>query len=81
MTCIKTGAIVHLPDYGVTAPADIYAVGEARIVRFNGNPLEIGSREPPRAVTHELHLNHGDNFWRPDLGTAVVDGNDLIETY
>ena len=34
MTCIKTGAVVHFPEYGVTVAADLYAVDGVTIVRF-----------------------------------------------
>lgn len=77
-TCIKTGAVVNLPDYNLTAVADLFAVGDSRIVHFNGDPCLIGLAGAgfPRPVTHRLYLNH-PNWWRPDLGVAVVHESDL----
>lgn len=78
-TCIKTGAVVQLPDYNLTAMADLFAVGDARIIRFTDDPRQIGHHGAgfPRPVTHRLYLNNRPNWWRPDLGTAVVHESDL----
>jgi hypothetical protein len=78
--CIKTGAYIHLVDYNLFAPADVFGVGESRVVRFAGNPCNIGSYgTPAKPVTHQLYLNRAENFWRKDLGVAVVDCHDLLE--
>ena len=80
MNCLKTGAYVCLVDYSIYAPADIFAVGEqTRVVRFNGNPRDHARFNPERPVTHNLYLNREPNWWRCDLGVAVVSTNDLEE--
>ena len=76
--CLKTGARVYLPDYNINAPADLFAVGATRVVRFNGDPKKVGTYgEEAPGTTHRLHLNRSTNYWRPDLGIAVVDARDL----
>jgi hypothetical protein len=76
--CIKTGAYVALSDYNLFAPADVFCVGDKRVVRFNGNVEQLGSFTPERQVTHVLYLNNLENYWRKDLGIAVVDESDLV---
>lgn len=78
-TCLKTGAYIHLVDYGLYAPADLFAVGDKRVVRFNGNLEVFGVFAPDRAVTHELYLSRQENYWRKDLGIAVVAFGDLVQ--
>lgn len=80
MNCLKTGAYVELIDYGMFAPADIFAVGETRVVRFNGDLEKLAQFQPARTVTHTLYLNRKENYWRKDLGIAVVDQSDLTTT-
>lgn len=79
MSCIYTGAYVHLPDYGVYCPADLFKVDGVTVVRFSLNPVEANVREPLRKVTHQLFLNlDGNNlFWRPDAAVAVVPSHAL----
>jgi hypothetical protein len=79
MTCLKNGAYVHLVDYQRWAPADIYLVGETYIVRFNDNVLDWCQYKPFKPATHALYLNRHDNFWRDDLGIAVVNFEDLVQ--
>lgn len=76
--CIKTGAYVHLVDYGLYAPADLFQVGDKRVVRFNGSLPDAGSFTTERATSHILYLNRKENYWRKDLGIAVVDQSDLV---
>lgn len=79
MTCIKTGARVWLPDYNLIAPADLYAVGDSIIVRFNGDPTKYEGNfhlagSVPEGATHIVHLNfRGENYIRLDTGTLVVE--------
>jgi hypothetical protein len=75
--CLQTGAYVHVIDYGMYAPIDIFAVGDARVVRFNGGLEDVGVFEPQRPVTHTLYLNNSENYWNKKLGIAVVDHSDL----
>lgn len=76
--CIKTGAYIHLVDYSRYAPADIFAVGGKRVVRFNGDIETESTFDPHRHVTHTLFLNNSENYWRKDIGIAVVDESDLL---
>jgi hypothetical protein len=78
--CVKTGAYVYLIDYGLFAPADIFSVGTNLVVRFNGDLDTYGSFEPAAEPTHVLYLNSKENYWRKDLGIAVVDQDDLTPT-
>ncbi len=78
--CIKTDAYVYIPCYGVFEAADIFAVGDKRVIqlhpnfgaRFNGNEL----RDP----THTLDLNSRKNYnyWNKERGIAVVESEDLV---
>lgn len=81
MTCIKNGAYVSLPDYGLFAPADIYTVAGVMIVRFNGDVERLGSFVQLKPVTHVLYLNDngGNLWWRKDLGVAVVPAEALLD--
>lgn len=77
--CIKTGAYIHLIDYGMYAPADLHAVdNDVIVVRFNGNMELYSSCEPERSVTHKLYLNTGINYWNKHLGVAVVPADCLV---
>lgn len=73
--CIKTGAWVYLEEYGFSAPADIFAVGEhTRIVKFNTYVMEEGAhfyRDPPCRITHYATLG-SSGWWREDIGTLVI---------
>lgn len=66
MTCIKTGAVVHFPEYDVTVAADLYVVDGVTIVRFFPGQWRPNDREP----THIAYTEGG--FWRPDLGVLVA---------
>lgn len=76
--CLKTGAYVSLPDYGLFAAADVFVVGETRVVRFNGDLDHFGIFEPLRPITHILYLNNQENYWEKTLGIAVVAACDLV---
>lgn len=67
MTCIKTGAVVHFPEYGTTVPADLYAVDGVTIVRFLPEQWNYGDRSK---ATHIAYTREG--FWRLDLGVLVA---------
>ena len=76
MSCIRTGAYVSIPDYGIHAPVDLYQIGDAIIVRFNGDPTDRScSYGPPwRPITHVLHVNRypQHTYIRFDTGTLVL---------
>jgi len=67
MTCIKTGAVVRFPEYGVTVAADLYAVDGVTIVRFIPSQWDYGNDREP---THTAYTEGG--FWRRDLGILVA---------
>lgn len=80
MTCIKTGAYVSLPDYGLFAACDLYQVGDSIIIRFSCDPRDVGSNYcQERKVTHIVKLNFaGTNFIRFDIGIVVVESRAVI---
>lgn len=65
--------------------ADLFDVAGAMVVRANGAivrggnamPLERCTEAQVRAITHQLHDDHGRGFWREDLGVFVVP-KDLV---
>lgn len=71
MPAIYTGARVYFLDYGFSAPADLYAVGDAAVViRWNVEGKRYGRLDDTTGVTHRVVI--GDDFHRPDLGMTVV---------
>lgn len=55
--CIKTGAYVYLPQYQVYAPADIYKIAGAILVRFPRDFMrKVARSEPQRQATHVLTM-------------------------
>lgn len=82
MTCIKTGAIVHMYGHDWVFSADLFEIAGAIVVRANG-PLRLG-RNAFRSsdgssvnpflgrVTHVLEPGPEAGFWREDLGVFVV---------
>lgn len=82
MTCIKTGAIVHMRGHEVVFSADLFEVAGAIVVRANGpivrgknafNATDGSSVNPFLGrVTHVLEPGPETGFWREDLGTFVV---------
>lgn len=85
MTCIKTGAIVHIPCYDLVFSADLFQVENAVVVRANG-PLKRGENAFPlkrfcgrHQPTHNLlDSMAGNEFWRDDLGIFVVPQTRLV---
>lgn len=77
MTCIKTGAIVYFMNYDVVAPADIYQVGNARVVRIPMSLDEYRVMSLDLKPTHAIRSTGIMEFWRPDLGVFVVP-EDLV---
>lgn len=85
MTCIKTGAIVHMKSHDLVFAADLFKVGTAIVIRSNG-PLTKGKNafapgEHNVTVTHELASEaiYREEFWRMDLGVFVVDARRVTE--
>ena len=85
MTCIKTGAMVHMRGHDLIFPADLFEVAGAIVVRANG-PIVRGKNALPahdprvrRAATHVLHPGPEDGFWREDLGVFVVPKAQCVE--
>lgn len=74
MSCIKTGARVYLDNYGSSAPADLFAVGECIVVRFPQAYDECCVFDnPPTRVTHIVEVFDGNDYWwRKDLGVLVI---------
>ncbi len=84
MSTIYTGAVVSVPAYGFTAPADIDEVGDTYIIRFSGDPRdEKAFRNFGRPATHVLEANppqlnfltmepFNNIYLRLDLGIVVV---------
>lgn len=80
MTCVYTGALVRVENYGLQAAADVFEVGDVLIIRFNGNPEENPiahtDERPPTHIIETFHRE--DTYWcRLDLGTLVVS-QDLV---
>jgi hypothetical protein len=74
MTCVYTGASVYFPEYGFYAPADLYLVGAAVIIRWNveGKYYTTVDRA---AASHQAITRNG--WHREDLGVTVVPLLDL----
>lgn len=48
-TCIKTGAVVHFPEWNMTHAADLYAVGNCILIKMNYADFYASTN---REVTH-----------------------------
>ena len=61
MSCIKTGARVFFPDYGMATVTDLYAVADDTVlVVLNGDPRKHQDnyvKSPPKGTTHIIDLN------------------------
>lgn len=80
MTCIKTGARVHVLSYDLVFAADLYEIAGAIVVRANG-PIVRGKNAEVKETweakgygrpTHVLHADPEPAFWRMDVGVFVV---------
>jgi len=76
MTCIKTGAVVHMLCHDLVFAADLFEVAGAIVVKANG-PLRrkhnaFPPAEFPRRPTHELTDDCGNEFWKEELGVFVI---------
>lgn len=87
--CVYTGALVHIVEESVLVRADIFCVGHgphllkvgcAFIIRFTPNAIKyIESEEEEATATHTVYLtNHPSNWWRDDIGVAVVTNDSLF---
>lgn len=74
MSCIKTGARVYLVEYDQTLAADIHAVNDCLVFRFNMSAFDTkdsgwGSEDATHAVTVGSSEN---SYWNKGEGTLVV---------
>lgn len=77
--CIRTGAYVFLPQYQVYAPADIYRVAGAILVRFTRDFMRKQARsEPQRVATHILTIPSNAFIQKTD-GYVLVPEHHLLE--
>lgn len=77
--CIKTGAYVYLPQYHVYAPADIFRIAGAILVRFTRDFMRKQARsEPQRAATHILTIPSNAFIQKTD-GYVLVPEHHLQE--
>jgi len=79
MTCIKTGARVHLENYDVIVAADLYSVGDVIIVRWTPQSYHQATPEDLKHATHSVRLVGHDLWHRDDLGVTVVPSH-MIRT-
>jgi hypothetical protein len=80
MSCVYTGALVHFVEYGFTAPADLYDVGNATVIRWNQLGQQyVQSQEQEDAATHQAYFGCDDNnFHREDLGVTVLPSHSVV---
>lgn len=72
MSCIKTGAIVFVRNYGYTVRADLYKVDNVFIVRWNTQSIEYGTTDKDANLVIDYIENSECWFHREDLGITVV---------
>lgn len=74
MTCIKTGARVFLMEYNQTLAADIFAVNDCLVFRFNMSTFDTESSHwGSDGATHVVNIGTNDNqYWNKGEGTLVV---------
>lgn len=51
-TCVKTGCLVHLPEYGTYHQTDAYLVGNCLVVNGMQNTMYEARRDPDIVVPH-----------------------------
>lgn len=75
MTCVFTGAQILIEEYGLTAPADLYLVGNAIIARWNIHRQQWADNQTRLdRVTHKITCN--PSCWmREEFGVIVVPRN------
>lgn len=74
MTCVKTGAVVHFPQYGTTMSADVFRVGNSLVVKTHPGQVYL-KNDYHNEEACELEINSppsGEEFWRPEIGVFVV---------
>lgn len=77
MKCIKTGARVHFLNYGVTAPCDIFQVGDTRVIKAPDDVRSYRCTYGPDDVTHYAVVDFG--FQTDDYRVFVVESQHLQE--
>jgi hypothetical protein len=69
MTCIKTGAVIHLKDYGGDVLCDLYQTGDCVYAKYSpGMKLYEGL---DRTVTHVVSISQ-DGWVREDIGLIIT---------
>lgn len=67
MTCLKTGAVVFLPEYNTKVVCDLYKVGNAIVINFDPNCMYTSTSHRP---THEVYI--GSDYMSKGKGVIVV---------
>ncbi len=88
MTCIKTGARVHLLAYDTVFAADLFEVAGAIVVKANG-PIVHGKNAFKSTAdgvtgifgkpTHVVHDLPEPTYWAPEMGLFVVPKAQCVE--
>jgi hypothetical protein len=56
MTCIYTGAVVKLPEYGTNVVCDLHEVADVIVIRFKPEDFRDSTS---RALTHKAVISDG----------------------
>lgn len=76
MSCVYTGARVLFEEYNLLVNADLYAVGDAIIVRWNTDSALFHQPDAQQLATHVVRI--GRNGWhRTDLGVTVTEAGNV----
>lgn len=82
MTCIKTGAVVYFESYNVTKRADVFEVGNCRIVRTTDKSEDdfYGVQSKGPKVDYVVKPPYGiDPFHRKDIGVFVYPATHIVD--
>lgn len=76
--CIKTGCIVHFPQYDQILSVDVYRVGDCLVLKAHANQIGGDSgREVCRKPDLTISSNpFGYEFWGNDIGVIVLQESD-----
>lgn len=73
--CIKTGCIVHFPDYDQVLSVDVFRVGNCLLLQTHPDQLggDQGREYLDRKPDLTIHsLPSGEEFWNTSKGILVV---------
>lgn len=74
--CVKTGAVVNMPEYGRVMKADVYLQGESIVVRFAASIHEgEWAKDEPANWTHKVLVGMRGFLLDGDITLAVVPKN------